>query len=73
MADPLGPGGWAYWRHRFVTWKSEAENLRAENKRLRDALITAAHWMPENPIGQPAKDDLAQVRQALGWVPLGGD
>lgn len=38
MSDPLGPGGWAYWRKRFQLAWSDLTRLRTENERLRAEL-----------------------------------
>ena len=43
--------------------------MRAENERLRAALITAAQWMPQPgaEYTEDAKIDVRQVQEALGW------
>jgi chromosome segregation ATPase len=35
MPDPLGPGGWAYWRERFTRADAERTHLRAEVEQQR--------------------------------------
>jgi hypothetical protein len=54
MPDPLGPGGWAYWRERFTRADTELTHLRAEVEQQRK------QW---EDVWQRNVDLLAEVEQ----------
>ena len=46
---------------------STIRDLRAENARLRAALLIAREWMPVKPYGFSAKEEVDIVEAALGY------